>query len=246
MVGYQRLRSIGSMLNAVESELEFKRVSGEEPISGKEISDLADHLLADMDNLMQRLKAHSFEPAMSDCVYLGGRLAERVDLLQRKTLSVNHRLNIHFTANVSTVVAAMAQAFRIRAREIAVVICDESPNMQVIISPEDLGEVLSLLAGNAVDALTGEGSALESHQKKITFRIREHGTKVRIEVENYGPAVQPEFRDSILIDGVTTKGNGHGHGLTYAQKHLTKYGAHLEYDKTFNDGARFYIDLIRV
>jgi C4-dicarboxylate-specific signal transduction histidine kinase len=56
--------------------------------------------------------------------------------------------------------------------------------------------------------------------------------------------VPEEIRSRVLVGGETTKGEGRGFGLRYAQKLLRKYGGRLTYDERYTAGARFVFELL--
>ncbi|HEX8791405.1 MAG TPA: HAMP domain-containing sensor histidine kinase [Polyangiaceae bacterium] len=115
-----------------------------------------------------------------------------------------------------------------------------SPHVQL--GAQKLTQVLLNLVLNA-------GSAMASAEKKrdgvVTVRARVHGDRVRIEVQDDGPGIDPKVRGRLFEPFVTTKevGEGTGLGLAVCRGLVESAGGDIGVDATYTGGARFYVVL---
>ncbi|HXX70372.1 MAG TPA: HAMP domain-containing sensor histidine kinase [Polyangiaceae bacterium] len=97
-----------------------------------------------------------------------------------------------------------------------------------------------LNAGAAV-AATQRGSG------RITLRATriDDGARVRIEIEDDGPGVDPAVRDRLFEPFATTKdvGEGTGLGLAVCRGLIESVGGEVGLDASYTSGARFYVVL---
>lgn len=78
--------------------------------------------------------------------------------------------------------------------------------------------VMGNLLDNAMDATASAG---EPH---VALRVTESLRSFEFTISNNGETIPPELRESIFEAGVTTKGEGHGMGLSIVRKRLDEYG----------------------
>jgi sensor histidine kinase regulating citrate/malate metabolism len=67
---------------------------------------------------------------------------------------------------------------------------------------------------------------------------------IRIQVENNGEKIDELSRKLMFTEKFSTKGDGRGFGLSFAKKSIEKYGGKIFLDNSFEDGARFIIELL--
>jgi C4-dicarboxylate-specific signal transduction histidine kinase len=111
----------------------------------------------------------------------------------------------------------------------------------VKLAAQKLTQVLLNLVLNA-------GSAIASAKKRdgvVTVRARPEGDRVRIEVEDDGPGIDPKVRGRLFEPFVTTKdvGEGTGLGLAVCRGLVESAGGEIGVDATYTGGARFYVVL---
>jgi two-component system, NtrC family, sensor kinase len=92
------------------------------------------------------------------------------------------------------------------------------------------------------------GAALDEAGKKdgrVAVRAREEGARVRIDVEDDGPGVDPGVRDRLFEPFVTTKevGVGTGLGLAVCRGLVESVGGEIRLDAEYTKGARFVVTL---
>ena len=100
-----------------------------------------------------------------------------------------------------------------------------------------------------LNVVLNAGSALASAHREgsVVIRVRAaHGnTRVRIEVEDDGPGVPVALHDRIFEPFMTTKdvGEGTGLGLSVCRGLVEAAGGSIGIDPSYENGARFYIEL---
>lgn len=107
-----------------------------------------------------------------------------------------------------------------------------------------LGQVLTNLLTNAVDAYEGCGTA----EGAIRLRVRETAEEVTVTVEDDGAGIAPEHRERIFEELFTTKpsGRGTGLGLPISRDIVAKcFGGRLELTSELGRGSTFAIVLPR-
>ncbi len=112
---------------------------------------------------------------------------------------------------------------------------------RVTLAAQKLTQVLLNLVLNA-------GSAIASAKKRdgvVTVRARSQADRVRIEVEDDGPGIDPKVRGRLFEPFVTTKevGEGTGLGLAVCRGLVESAGGEIGVDASYTGGARFYMVL---
>ncbi len=90
----------------------------------------------------------------------------------------------------------------------------------------ELCRVLGNLIDNALDALKAVGAP------RLTINIGETLREYTFSVENNGPAILEEIRESLFEAGVTTHGEGRGMGLSIVKEIMESYGGRIDVDSS--------------
>lgn len=114
-----------------------------------------------------------------------------------------------------------------------------APHVQL--GAQKLTQVLLNLVLNA-------GAAIASAKKRdgqVTVRARAQGNRVRIEVQDDGPGIDPKVRGRLFEPFVTTKdvGEGTGLGLAVCRGLVESAGGEIGVDAGYDGGARFFVVL---
>ncbi len=92
---------------------------------------------------------------------------------------------------------------------------------------EKVGQVLTNLLQNAIDALDEAGAARPA-SPRITVRAHKLAREVRIEVEDNGPGFPPGDRHRLLEPYATTRAKGTGLGLAIVRKIMEEHNGRVE------------------
>ncbi|HZO13717.1 MAG TPA: ATP-binding protein [Polyangiaceae bacterium] len=98
-----------------------------------------------------------------------------------------------------------------------------------------LYRVLSNLVQNAAQANAGSGRVRVHAERELEACV--------LDVEDDGPGVPQDLRQSVFDPYVTTKKDGTGLGLTIVKKVIIDHGGHVDVDESPLGGARFRIRL---
>lgn len=96
--------------------------------------------------------------------------------------------------------------------------------------------VMGNLLDNAIDAAS---QAADPH---ISFKITETLHGFDFAIANNGAAIPENMREAVFEAGVTTKGDGHGMGLSIVRQRLDEYGGTIRLDSDSNE-TRFTVSL---
>jgi signal transduction histidine kinase len=119
-----------------------------------------------------------------------------------------------------------------------------APTLQIEASDYLLREALGNLISNAVQAMIeadGGGALRVSADSVVRDWNGTRKTIVRLDVEDSGPGVLPDFRDRVWEFGFSTRGEGHGHGLYHTRGLVGMLGGAVELVEEPSDlgGAHF-------
>jgi signal transduction histidine kinase len=104
-----------------------------------------------------------------------------------------------------------------------------SEEVSVLGSEDALGEVLSNLIVNAIEAQPNGG--------RVRVSLARRGEQLQINVEDDGPGISDELRARIFQPFFTTKATGTGLGLSIVARRVAEMGGTLECESPLRDGA---------
>lgn len=106
---------------------------------------------------------------------------------------------------------------------------DVNPDDLILHADENLiGQVVTNLLRNAVQAISEQASSDESKEGRISIRARcDHEEAVLIEISNNGPAIPAEVAEHIFIPFFTTREGGNGIGLSISRQIMRLSGGSL-------------------
>lgn len=116
------------------------------------------------------------------------------------------------------------------------IICEEPPDIDILIDPARLTHVFFNLIHNAADAMPEGG--------EIFIRFRATPDELVTEIEDTGKGFAPEIVDKLFTAFATYgKANGTGLGLSICKKIVTDHKGHIEAHNFPNRGAVFTFGL---
>jgi len=124
---------------------------------------------------------------------------------------------------------------------VEIILEEKIPGAKVVVGKRDIEEVLSILIQNSMEAFFEKRESKGANKIRITSE--QENSNIKIIVEDNGPGVREENLMYLFQRGFTLKHGDHGYGLWHARKVLSKYGGKIWYDNTYQEGARFVIEL---
>lgn len=115
----------------------------------------------------------------------------------------------------------------------------KSPLLNLPMPAWELCRVLGNLIDNAMDA------AKQAETPQICLSIAEDIRAFRFEIENNGPAIPQALLPSIFEEGVSTKGENRGMGLSIVKNTLKPYGGNASCQSDAG-GTRFTVTLPKI
>ncbi len=160
------------------------------------------------------------------------RVASRFELIGRPARQER--------VGIGSLTARVANYFQPRlprhANKIALTVDAPSAGPMVSGDPVLLEWAVEALIRNSIDALSGRGG-------RINAVVRREGEMVTLIVEDDGPGIGIDVRDTLFEPGVTTKSGGWGIGLALASRIIEDvHGGHLRFE-SIEKGARFVAEL---
>jgi len=97
---------------------------------------------------------------------------------------------------------------------------------------DQIVQALLNLVRNALAALAGQGRLRLRTRAEMNFTIGDtrHPVIASIEIEDDGPGIPPELRDSVFYPLVTSRPDGTGLGLPVAQELISRHGGLIEFE----------------
>lgn len=113
------------------------------------------------------------------------------------------------------------------------------PELHLAADRGQLGQVLSNLVKNALEALGGAGEVTVQAE-----RVLRHGKdRVLISVRDTGSGIRPEDRDRLFNPYFTTKREGTGLGLSIVERIVFDHQGHLWFESELGKGTVFFVEL---
>jgi signal transduction histidine kinase len=163
---------------------------------------------------------------------------QRLERVMRRTLSFTkpvklERKDLDGIALLAETVDELRPVFE--PSGVTVRIDGEGETVPLSADPQLLGEVLTNLLSNALEALA-EGAG---HEIVLTARREEDG--VVFTVEDDGPGIPGSLRETLFKPFYTTKSKGSGLGLAFCRKVVEEHGGSISAEDGERGGARFVV-----
>jgi signal transduction histidine kinase len=196
--------------------------------------------LSSMKTILQVQLEHPYLPidVRRDCALVVGeidRMGEKLkQLLNFAKPSVNGRSVAAVALARQTAALFTRDAER---RNLRLEFDGPTEEISVLASEDALGEVLSNLIVNAIEAQPAGG--------RVRVRLSREGERLEIRVEDDGPGISKELRAKIFQPYFTTKATGTGLGLSIVARRTDEMGGTISCESPVRDGkgTRFILTL---
>ena len=101
--------------------------------------------------------------------------------------------------------------------------------------------VMVTILGNLIENATESLNRSAWKQREITVSIREKEDSLFLCVEDTGPGILPELLPYIFEPNVSTKGTGHGVGLTRIRELVNLYHGQIRVESEPKSGTSFFL-----
>ena len=123
---------------------------------------------------------------------------------------------------------------------------DQNPKMKINMHYEPQVKEIEVKGGRLFPAifenLFRNAIAFGGDEVAVDVTIRKIGNNVEIQITDNGPGISKEVQDKIFMRGITTRKEGHGHGLYLSKQILEAIGGKIEaVNSTKSSGASFLI-----
>lgn len=225
----ERLAAIGQMSSAISHQL-LQKVG----LVGLQSTLLRDVLLDDLTPAEERLRegrerVEQLDESIAD---LNTTLSDLLIFSKDVALHLNPCLLSPLLRETADEVRAMAAT-----RGVAVVFRGETEGTPTTVDRIKLKQALLNLLTNAVEASPANG--------RVDLELHEEGDYVQIRVIDQGTGVPDRDRERIFSPFFSTKAQGTGLGLTFAQKIVALHGGTVSVNNNPQGGASFVIELPR-
>lgn len=182
------------------------------------------------------------EPEARENISRIAELTDRMASISRHLRNFARKPNPTFgTAPIGKVIEEALQVVASRLREQRTLVeTDLGPALLLVRGgPVRLQQVIVNLVLNALDAMGDEKSP------RIAISVTQHDDRVRIEVSDNGPGIDPVVLDRIFDPFFTTKevGQGLGLGLSISYNIVKDFGGQLSVQTSQWGGASFVVEL---
>jgi PAS domain S-box-containing protein len=240
---YPELRSIGLLLQAIGEDDRDQNASTMPRTSGKELLVLNENvkmLIGEMKVLLTDPKRVAAKD--DDVKKLRRDMLRDVDTLKHRVNDLMKLVEAELACDIVATVSTVVTKYSPNAYNVPI-FYEEPPIKKFVIGkPAEIGEVVSILIHNALQAM--ESDAPNATAKNVFIQCKEFEGKILLIVQDTGPGVDDHLREKIFEDGFTTKADGHGFGLSYARSAIRKYGGKISCEHNAPRGARFIIELV--
>ena len=227
-------------------QLQSERNAELEAFAGRVAHDLRDPLGAIALQVLAVRRRHKVEPEVALHFHAIDRQLERMNQIIEALLEFARAGAVPATgarADLSEVLNAVLTGVRPRleASQVELTVAPMPP-LEIACTAGALSSVLSNLLGNAAKFVV-EGSELP---RRIAVRVSEEAQAARIEVEDNGPGIPPEFERHIFEPFrrlSTTRQSGFGLGLATVKKIVEAYHGRLGVRSRLTKGSVFWLEL---
>lgn len=213
-----RLAAVGEMVRRLAHNLR-------DPLNG--IRGLAE---------LTRMEARELGPAGAAVRESQDRIIHSVDLFGgwlSDLLNVTKPTTIHAQpTDAARWLAGLVEAHGplAQTRGVGLTLHQESDSAKAVFDPRHLEQAVSAILSNAIDAAANHARPSGTPSVRVVSRVVQNGQPGKtweLSIEDSGPGVPPDLRDSIFKPYFTTKQHGSGIGLAVAQQVVRAHGGQI-------------------
>jgi PAS domain S-box-containing protein len=242
---YPELHSIGSYLHALRIDGEVSHSNGIVLPGGYSIIDYADTLQGVFDNALRMFGDRKYIDCINTITRHKDDIQMKIGTIKKIIKNTTHDIEQFFICIPDDIIAATVEKYRSEKNGVSFNLIGTLDGQSAIMNGSELAEVVVILIDNARDALRDHSEGREDFEPRIFISSSVVDDKIRIEVKDNGPGIKKEYQTLLFKDGFTTKGPGHGFGLSYSTRCIQRYGGNLSYEFHQGFGACFVIEMLR-
>jgi PAS domain S-box-containing protein len=242
---YPELQSIGGYLHALRIDDDGSQSNGIMLPEGYSIVEYADRLKELFDNASSMFGHRN----NNDCIRLIIRhkndIQVMISTIKKVIKSTSRNIERFFICTPDDIISTTVNKYRSVEHRVTFNLTGNLEGQSAIMNSSELAEVVDILIDNAIESLREYSDGRDDFDPWIDISLSIVNDKLRIEVKDNGPGIKKEHQTLLFKDGFTTKGPGHGFGLSYSVRYIQRYGGNLSYESHPGFGACFVIELLR-
>jgi PAS domain S-box-containing protein len=242
---YPELHSIGRYLHALRIDDDGSQSNGIVLPEGYSIIEYADKLKTIFDNASRMFGNQNYSDCITGIVRHKNDIQTMIDTVKKIIKSTSRDIERFFICTPDDIIGATVKKYRYEENRVIFNLTGNLDGQSAIMNSSELAEVTEILIDNAIESLRDYADGREDFDPWIDITLSIVNDKIRIEIKDNGPGIKKEHQTLLFKDGFTTKGPGHGFGLSYSARYTQRYGGNLSYKSHPGFGACFVIELLR-
>jgi PAS domain S-box-containing protein len=242
---YPELQSIGRYLEALRIDDDTPQPGELTLPEGHSIIEYAEKLNIIFETASRSARYDETDDSLQVIIRRREDIRMMIEAIKKVIVNTTQEIERFFTCSPAEIIKLTVKKYQLNIETVTIGITDTLEDQSTIMNGSEFGGICEILLDNAVEALTTHAQGQEDFDPRIDITLSMTNDKIRIEINDNGPGIKKEHQTLLFKDGFTTKGPGHGFGLSYSAKVIQKYGGQLSYESRQNNGACFVIELLR-
>jgi PAS domain S-box-containing protein len=242
---YPELQSIGRYLEALRIDDDTPQPGELTLPEGHSIIEYAEKLNIIFETASRSARYDETDDSLQVIIRRREDIRMMIKAIKKVIVNTSREIERFFTCSPAEIIKLTVKKYQLNIETVTIGITDTLEDQSTIMNGSEFGGICEILLDNAVEALTTHAQGQEDFDPRIDITLSMTNDKIRIEINDNGPGIKKEHQTLLFKDGFTTKGPGHGFGLSYSAKVIQKYGGQLSYESRQNNGACFVIELLR-
>jgi PAS domain S-box-containing protein len=242
---YPELQSIGRYLEALRIDDDTPQPGELTLPEGHSIIEYAEKLNIIFETASRSARYDETDDSLQVIIRRREDIRMMIEAIKKVIVNTTQEIERFFTCSPAEIIKLTVKKYQLNIETVTISITDTLEDQSTIMNGSEFGGICEILLDNAVEALTTHAQGQEDFDPRIDITLSMTNDKIRIEINDNGPGIKKEHQTLLFKDGFTTKGPGHGFGLSYSAKVIQKYGGQLSYESRQNNGACFVIELLR-